>query len=109
MYRQYRFRAECFTHFDNFRDKLDITKVRSYKIEFEFLEGGLWIPDVEVSLVTLYSLEQLLGKMSQVTDGHVMYESLNYEKPYMGDRLRDFSSAGNIRYKIPKPNQQSLS
>ena len=44
------------------------------------------IPDVDIEIETGMSLEDLRASLSQVENGHVMVESVNYFDGYTGER-----------------------
>jgi hypothetical protein len=43
-------------------------------------------PDVDIVVVTKFSLQELRNILSMIDDSHVMIETLNYTSDYTGDR-----------------------
>lgn len=53
--------------------------------------------DVELTLHTHYSFDEVLDVILQVPNAHVLYESLNYEDLYTGERWNDIEKYGIIK------------
>jgi hypothetical protein len=81
-----------------------IMKAESHKDVIIFLEKTLYklseyhvtqnfsSLDVEIEFSARYSLDELLDIISDITDGHIMYRTLNYRENYTGKNIRDESS-----------------
>jgi hypothetical protein len=78
--RVYRFRAECQHDVDTLRCLLGL------KVDKITMSQEPPFPDVEVSLETALSLEELRDVMRRVVDGHVMVETVARGEAYTGER-----------------------
>lgn len=54
-------------------------------------------PDVELTLHTYCSFDEVLDIILQIPNAHVLYESLNYENLYTGERWNDIEKYGIIK------------
>jgi hypothetical protein len=76
----YRFRAECQSDVDDLRQLLGSLVERITMIQ----EPPF--PDVEVEPQTKLSIDELRAIMLQITDGHVMLETVAKGEDYTGER-----------------------
>lgn len=54
-------------------------------------------PDVELTLHTYYSFDEVLDVILQIPNSHVLYESLNYENLYTGERWNDIEKYAKVK------------
>src|SRR5271154_2388070 len=77
---QYKFRAECLN------DVLNLCKLDDLIFKNINIETDDDFPDVEVSITTTKTIEELRDIMSIIEDSHVMIETLNITTLYNGTR-----------------------
>ena len=79
----YKFRAECDADVDNLmRLLIEAGYITSCLINKE----DITVPDIEVSLISEISIDDLRYYMKQIEDSHVMIQTLNTCDKYTGER-----------------------
>ncbi len=80
--KSFKFRSECF------HDILELMKLHGEHIGKISIQRHESFPDCECTLSSNLDRGELLEKMRDVTDGHVMVETLEEEENYTG--IRDY-------------------
>lgn len=80
----YKFRAECLQDAISFKDKT-IGLTDNFKIINQDVDS-ISIPDVDVEFESELSLDEIIIKMREVFDSHVMIQTLNLIERYTGER-----------------------
>jgi len=75
----YQFRAEL---------KSDVEALeQTLRAQYIYLDSGSKeLPDVQVLLITTRSLDEVIGFMKQIPDGHVMVDTVQPASEYHGER-----------------------
>ncbi|CAK7994666.1 Hypothetical protein POVR1_LOCUS190 [uncultured virus] len=96
-YTKYAFRAECQSDVAKFLTRISIQPLRHFEFRTETVYRDTsveWVQKVsselEVTFETQLGLETLRQlMMKEIPNGHVMLETLNYQKDYTGERYYD--------------------
>ena len=81
----YKMRAECAHDVGKFLQASNIQSLTMHRVKFPGEEVAV-IPDVDVSFVSTMALAEIQKCLREITDGHVMAESINFEAEYTGER-----------------------
>lgn len=82
--KRYKMRAECVSDVGGFLKVVPTGRVTITPCSID----GAWIPDVDVTFTSPWSLERLRAEVTEhVQDGHVMAETVALAKDYTGERI----------------------
>jgi len=87
----YKLRAEGLNDFLSFLQTGMYMRMKSFTIE------PIGVPDVVVSFVTDASLSEIKSKLKEVTDSHVMLETIKPINEYTGERDRMMAKGGGVK------------
>jgi hypothetical protein len=76
---KYKLRAECAFDLAHLMTEINMRSFKATKVKENF-------PDMEATFKTHLSLDEVKSKISNITDGHVMLETVALEKDYTGER-----------------------
>jgi hypothetical protein len=88
----YKLRAEGLNDFLSFLQTGMYMRMKSFTIE------PIGVPDVVVSFVTDASLSEIKSKLKEVTDSHVMLETIKPINEYTGERDRMMAKGGKTTF-----------
>lgn len=77
----YKFKAECKADVNNW-----ILNSSCHYKNFNIIPDEYGFPDVEVEFTSTLTINQIRNTFVNITDSHVMLESLNYKDKYTGER-----------------------
>ena len=78
---KYKFRAECSNDVVQF---ITNTRNKLYNYNMQTIQA----PDVEFEFETKMELHEIIAILMNITDGHVMYQTVQPLEKYTGERLR---------------------
>jgi len=81
---KYKFRAECSNDALMFRENT-VSLMDNFNITTQDIDG-LAIPDVDVEFESNLTLDEIIDKMKDVIDGHVMFQTVKPIEEYTGER-----------------------